>query len=231
MNTQAQLYIADQRGCSQTDFFRSFHTVNFGQYVAENREPVGALQVVNDNVLMAGNRLRMQVEENTDVLIVPVMGGLEYTSEVGNGFLEAGQTQLFSLISGMEYEIANPYETETINYLEIWLRNTATDFKPETQQMVFDLSDKNKLLPLFSANGSGQPTGFIGRFDGRAEGTYQAASTDNRIFVFVLNGVFEVQNRLLHERDALSLLHVPDSKVEFEALSNDAILLVLEMSI
>jgi quercetin 2,3-dioxygenase len=49
----------------------------------------------------------------------------------------------------------------------------------------------------------------------------------NDAFIFVIDGVFEVQNRLLHRRDAL-LLPAPE-KLEFEALSEGAILLVLEI--
>jgi len=46
------------------------------------------------------------------------------------------------------------------------------------------------------------------------------------VYVFVIEGAFEVQNRLLHARDGLSLSSA--TEVEFEALSNDAMLLILE---
>ena len=53
MNTQteAQIYLADQRGRSETDFFRSYHTFNFGQYVAEGRAQFGPLHLLNDDTL------------------------------------------------------------------------------------------------------------------------------------------------------------------------------------
>ncbi len=125
-STQAQLYLSDQRGYSQTDFFRSYHVFNFGPYTAEAREPFGALRVLNDNTLAAGRGVTMRVEQPTDVFILPLLGGLEYKSEVGNGFLETGQAQLFSLSRGMDYTINNPFETESINYLEIWLTRSRT---------------------------------------------------------------------------------------------------------
>ena len=46
-------------------------------------------------------------------------------------------------------------------------------------------------------------------------------------FVFIIEGAFEVQNRLLEARDGLSLWNL--SKLEFEALSNDAILMIIEV--
>lgn len=80
------------------------------------------------------------------------------------------------------------------------------------------------MLPLFSS----QARGFIGRYDGREEGIYEVQNPDaHGVFVFVIEGAFEVQNRLLHARDGLSLINV--AEVDFEALSNDAMLLILEI--
>lgn len=228
---QAQLYLADQRGCSQLDYFRSFHSFSFGQYVDEHKLSFGALQVLNDDTLTAGNRIRMQLESTTDVVIFPIVGGLEYKSSLGDGFLEAGQAQTFSLASGMDYEIINPYETEQINFLQIWLTNNSRDFTPGLRQTSFDLSDKNKLLPAFSVNENAlRSSGFIGKFDGREDGIYKLENPKAAgVFVFVINGVFEVQDRLLHERDGLSLMNIQEPVIEFEALSNDAILLLMEI--
>ncbi|WP_020606163.1 hypothetical protein [Spirosoma spitsbergense] len=233
-STQAQLYLSDQRGCSQTDFFRSYHVFNFGSYVAEARNPFGTLRVLNDNTLAAGHGITMQVEQHTDVLILPLLGGLEYESTRGNGFLETGQAQLFSLRSGMDYGINNPYETESINYLEIWFTNSLPAFTPGIDQTHFDLTVANKLLPLFSISHTGsvspQPgQSFIGRYAGRAEDRYHLKEPRNGVFVFVLRGVFEVQNRLLHQRDGLSLTNIQSGAVDFEALSNDAVLLLLDV--
>ncbi|GAB4017652.1 hypothetical protein GCM10028808_49670 [Spirosoma migulaei] len=232
--TQAQLYLSDQRGCSQVDYFRSFHGFNFGTYLEESRTPFGALHLLNDNTLKAGYRIGMQVEQNTNVILLPLVGGLEYNSPVGTGFLEAGQAQTLSLSAAMKYEISNPYETELINFLEIWLTNQSSKFTPEGHQTQFDLTNKNKLLPLFSIHEAGQHGyaqwhSFIGTYDGRKDDVYSMTDTTNGVFVFILSGAFEVQNRLLHARDGLALTTIDNGEVEFEALSNDAVLMILEV--
>ena len=235
--TQAQIYLADQRGCSQVAYLRSMHCFNFGQYVAEGRQPFGTLQLLNDDMLKPGHGVTMAMDANTEVIILPLVGGLEYKSSVGDGFLEAGQVQRFSLTNGMSYEIINPYETEFINYLVIWLVNSSAHFTPGLAQIPFDLQIKNKLLPLFdptNATTNGPAfRGFIGRYDGRAEDVYElhpsADPSSRGVFVFILSGAFEVQNRLLHERDGLALMAIQDTIVDFEALSNEALLLVLDV--
>lgn len=55
-------------------------------------------------------------------------------------------------------------------------------------------------------------------------------SKRNSLFVFVIQGVFEVQGRLLHARDGLGLWD-EENEVELEALSNDAIVLLTELSL
>ncbi|RYF72014.1 MAG: pirin, partial [Cytophagaceae bacterium] len=90
--TQAQIFLADQRGHSQTPVLRSFHTFNFGSYQNDSRTPFGALQLLNDDSLVAGASLSLTVEQPTDVLLLPINGGLAYTCDLTSGFLEPGQS-------------------------------------------------------------------------------------------------------------------------------------------
>ncbi|GAB3012877.1 pirin family protein [Spirosoma pulveris] len=230
--TQAQLYVADQRGCSQSRFFRSYHTFNFGQYANACRTPFGGLQVLNDDTLSPGNRLSVTVDADTAVVLIPLVGGLEFSSPFANSFLEAGQIQTVWLTKGMAYEVINPYETELINFVQLWFSGNPES--ASVSQSVIDLTTTNQLLPAFTLNPLNDDTqtaglGFIGRFDGRSEGVYTLNNPKNGVFAFVLSGVFEVQNRLLHERDGLSLMTIQGAEVDFEALSNNALLLLLEV--
>ena len=47
--------------------------------------------------------------------------------------------------------------------------------------------------------------------------------------VFVIHGAFEVENRLLESRDGLAIWNT--DRIELEALSNEAILLLLEIKL
>lgn len=225
MNTQteARIFLADQRGCSETTRFRSYHGFQFGAYRPEGRDPFGALYLLNDDTLRAGASLSLHLETPSDVLLLPVTGGLEYRGEGTGGFLEPGQVGLFSLTEGMSYTVSNPYERESIQFLQIGLSRPGTDVG--FRVFGFDFGTKNTLLPLLDPAGAA----FIGRYDGREEGTFsvKTAGQPRRLFVFILNGVFEVANRLLHDRDGLALTYREDGEVEFEALSNDAVLLLL----
>ncbi|HLO38529.1 MAG TPA: hypothetical protein VK173_08565, partial [Lacibacter sp.] len=67
----------------------------------------------------------------------------------------------------------------------------------------------------------------VGKFSGRAETVYYTERSSANVFVFVLEGAFEVEGRLLHARDGLALWQA--TSVEMEALSNDALVMVVEM--
>lgn len=221
---QAQIYLADQRGCSQTDIFRSFHTLNFGNYVAEGREVFGNLQAFNDDTLSAKHSLKIQLSESSIVIIIPVIGGLEYNNTLQNGFLEAGKGLMLSTQKGMEYEIINPYENEYINFVQIWLKNNFQESDPTLEEFGFDLNQKNQLHAIFSVNNQDS---FIGKYEGRKKEEYILKNPENGVFVFVIDGTFEVQDRLLQARDGLAISGI--EMIDFEALSDGAVILLISV--
>ena len=48
---------------------------------------------------------------------------------------------------------------------------------------------------------------------------------ESNVFAFVIDGVFEVQDRLLHARDGLALSNF--KAIDFEALSNESVILLI----
>ncbi|MRS65721.1 pirin [Larkinella terrae] len=226
--TEAQIYLAEQRGMTQTAGFRSFHTFNFGSYQHDSRGSFGGLTVFNDNTLLAGKNHTIQVEEPTEILLIPVVGGIELVDGLGESvFLGSGDVFHLTVFADQEYRIGNPYDSEAVNYLQIGLKvnPSAADSTSHFPLTTFDLANKNRLIPLFSSPNHNR-LGFIGKYGGRQYGIYTLSNPQNRLFVFVIEGAFEVQGRLLHPRDGLALWNLDE--LEFEALSNDAILLVME---
>ena len=67
----------------------------------------------------------------------------------------------------------------------------------------------------------------IGKFSGRGETIYKLPNRNSGLFAFVIEGAFEVEGRLLHARDGLTLWETEEA--EMEALSNDAIVLLIEL--
>lgn len=228
--TQAQIYLESLRGRFEADGFRSFRTFNFQEYSAADRGPFGTLDVLNDEVLMPECSHELHVEQFCQVILFPVMGAIEI-EERGKEpkFINAGEV-LFLLVSpDRHYTITNPYPDEAINYLQIRVNDgpfLSTPMSLSGINISFDLNEKNVLLPVRGYHGSSAHL-YIGQYDGRAEGIFTSWNADHAAFIFVIEGAFEVQNRLLERRDGLALRNA--ETVEFEALSNAAILLVIDL--
>ncbi|GAA0525504.1 pirin family protein [Chitinophaga japonensis] len=218
--TKGKIFLADERGRHETTWFRSYHTFNFGNYYHVHKQPFGALYVLNEDTLGGGRRLTLQVEEDTDIFLLPTVGAVNWQHTAGAPVLTgAGQALCFSATSGDTFTVSNPYEDALVNFLQLWIKRPGTPGSdiPEACDFYLD-QPKDRLLPLFDGRL------FIGKFNGRAETVHTVAHPGHGIFVFVIEGAFEVQHRLMNARDGLALWDVRE--IELEALSNDAILLV-----
>lgn len=228
--TQAQIYLEGLRGQFQADGFRSFRTFNFEEYRGAAREPLGTLEVLNDETLMPECGRELVVEQFCQVILLPLVGAIE-VEEKGREprFINSGEVLFLLASPDKHYTITNPYPDEAINYLQIRINDSqflSTPMSSSGITVPFDLSEKNVLLPV-SGDNAGSAHLFIGQYDGRAEGIFTSWNVDHNTFIFVIEGAFEVQNRLLERRDGLGLRNA--EAVEFEALSNGAILLVMDI--
>ena len=234
--SKGKIFLSEERGLNQLDWFRSYNTFNFGKYYNEYKTPFGALYVLNEDTLAGNRSFKMTVEEDSNIVLIPVVGAITYKDNSGNtGLLEAGQAQLLKVPKGGSFEITNPYESDLVKFLQLWIKAPAISTTPAAQSFSFDLSGKkNKLIEIFSPavgalqHASDLPVGLIGKFTGREEATYQILNS-NGLFAFVIEGAFEVQYRLLNAGDGLALWGLQE--VELEALSNDAIILLVEVPV
>lgn len=231
---KGKMFLADERGLNETEWFRSCNTFNFGKYYNENKDPFGNLYVVNEDTLDRGHSLRMIIEEHSYVLLVPVAGAIAYKDNLGNQtFIAAGQAQVLDLAKDAIVEITNPFKEGLVNFLQIWIRAGKAKETATSDPVTYDVNKYlNSLIKIFpeSFRTSSLPfTASIGKFSGRGETTYKLVSENSGLFAFVIEGAFEVEGRLLHAGDGLALWEIEEA--ELEALSNDAIILIMEIAL
>jgi redox-sensitive bicupin YhaK (pirin superfamily) len=215
-----KMYLSDERGLNEMPWFRTFNTFNFGRYFSEHKQPFGALYVLNEDVLAGNRSFRMEVETSSDIILIPIVGAITYFTPDGrNGLLEAGQAQVLHVQDA--FEIRNPYEHDLVKFLQLWIKSPAAS---PGSLVAVDLSKKDSLFTLHHTDNYRIA---IGKFNGRGEGSYHLHDKQRGVFVFNIEGAFEVQYRLLHEGDGLALWDI--DTVALEALSNDAILLIIEI--
>jgi hypothetical protein len=222
----AQIYKADFRGVTVFENFKRFTTFNFEKYQDDSRKPFGSLQFLNEEILAPKHKQTTVLVSDKEVFILPLFGGIEYKDSLGNeDFIRVEQIKHITAQKEMSFELSNPFE-ENVSYLQIGLDSKNQIFESSSKPFDFGLTNKNQLVSLFE---TANTLGFIGIYEGRKEGFYKLKNPSNGIFVFVINGAFEVENRLLESKDGLRLQQL--ESIEWEALSENAILLVLEISL
>lgn len=233
--TPGKIFLAEQRGHLETAQFRRYCTFNFGAYAAAHKGPFGPLLALNEETLAGHAAVALPAAQAVHVLVVPITGAVRAGGAPGAATrVEVEEIALLAVPAGGALHLANPHPDAQITCLHIWLAAEPTAEGAGCQLFAFDAAGlANRLAEVVPAAGpAGAPRPFrasLGRFAGRAEAVYGLHSATARFFAFVLAGAFEVEGRLLHAHDGLALWDAP--AVELEALSNDALVLVLELEL
>lgn len=228
--SKGKIFLGDERGLLENDNLRSLNIFNYGHFHHIHKEPFGTLYGLSENTLAADTNIKWTVTENTVVVLIPVVGIIRVNDNTGSeDQLQAGMAKLFHLPAGASYKVMNPYEDELVKYLQLWIK-TPINIADECQMAWFDLSNY-KLTELFLQKQAGEVkyACSLMKLNGRQDDIYYRKNTANGVFVYAIQGALEVQYRLMHEGDGLALWDVDE--VEFEALSNDAILLIVEVAL
>lgn len=232
IQAKGKIFLADERGLNETEWFRSLNVFNFGKYNNEHKQPFGNLYLLNDDMLAGDRSSNMLIEDDSYVILLPVSGAIVFKKQGHHSSLvAAGQVLVHFLHAGETFEISNPFKKDTVNFLQIWIKTDKKD-KFGTGALTYEnVNNKiNQLVKIFPGKALANDLSFsisVGKFSGRGETTY--IPSNNGCFLFVLNGAFEAAGRLLHERDGLALWDT--NEIEMEALSNDAMVLLIDTGI
>jgi hypothetical protein len=141
---------------------------------------------------------------------------------------------VYTLPANSSFTLINSYEQDTITFLQIWIKAKEPVYTISSQLYSFSINNiKNRLASIIpEANNNTEASEFpfslsIGQFGGRQETVYKLCSKEALFFGFVITGAFELEGRLMHEKDGLALWDVEE--VELEALSINALMLVVEL--
>ena len=227
-HTPGKIYLADQRALEETSVLRRYSTFNFDKYFSEHREPFGKLFLCNDESVAGGKLTFFLSKTDSYQIFFPVTGGLDIVQGGKEFSVDTGQVQVLNLGKGEVLEISNPYPDDVINYIQIGI---STDlFLLRASEMLFNFDfekDSGQLLEIISHPKLPFKLS-AGIFAGREEAVYAMKNKQSHFFCMVIDGAFEIEGRLMHARDGLALWDV--AHVELEALSNNAIVLVLEIA-
>jgi hypothetical protein len=233
MNTATQTYYqsrllkADRRGAILSSKHRNYSTFHFGAHRQAGSEPFGSLQFINDLAVAPGHTIfNLQNDEILDI-ILPVAGSVVYNGFENNS-LAVNPEQVLFLNDGRNnvYSLNNEHTGAWSNYLSIGLKRNDVSVQKHSVQKI-EFSHLNTLASLNIEKMAGGCYGYTGVYKGRTKANYTLKRPENGVFIYVIDGAFEVEDRLMEFRDGLALWDTPE--IEFESLSDNAVLLLLEV--
>ena len=228
--TPGKIFLADERGLVETHDFRRYCTLNFGSFSHPHKQPLSALLALNEEWLAGGAALALPMPEAAHVVLLPITGVIEVLLPGGDLLpVETEQMQVLTLPAGSTLHLQNPFPDAIIRFVHVWLRTEGDGTVAIGPAVAFSTEVlANRLAPLLPAGVNLPFAVSLGRFAGRHEVAYELPPS-RLFFAFVLAGAFEAEGRLLHESDGLALWNAATA-IEIEALSHDALLLVLEVA-
>jgi hypothetical protein len=222
--SKGKIFLADQRGLKETNKIKRYSTFNFEGFKNPDKTSVDILYMLNDEMLAGKQQTCFEVDRDSYIVILPITGAVNYLDNSENETdVEVEEAAIIYVEQGANITLSNPFENDIINYLCIGII-ASEPMENNPQFCNFDLSISNQLLKIkasevpFVLN--------IGRFEGRKEAIYKL-NKSAKLYAFVISGAFEVDGRLLHEKDGLALWDTEE--VELEALSNNALIFLMEL--
>ena len=228
-------HAADSRGDANHGWLKSKHTFSFANYHNPERMGFGALRVINDDFVIAGQGFGKHSHRDMEIISIPLSGKLGHGDNIGNnGIIETGEIQVMSAGTGITHSEMNADNHEAVSFLQIWVIPNKMNVEPRYQQIRMDeLMKPNAFNQILSPNSDDagvwihQDAWFsMGDFDKGVTETYQLKNPNNGVYIFVISGKVVINGNTLDTRDGLG---VWDTKNFTMDVLDDARVLLMEV--
>lgn len=207
-------HAAKTRGNANHGWLNANHSFSFANYQNPERMNFGALRVLNDDTIAAGMGFGTHPHENMEIITIPLEGDLEHKDSMGNiGVINKGEIQVMSAGTGVHHSEYNKNADQAVKVLQLWVFPKKQNVTPRYDQMsVRDLKKPNDFYQVLSPNSEDagmwvhQDTWFhLGEFDVEKSLDYTIKKPGNGVYVFVIEGSFNVEGESLKIRDAIGI--------------------------
>ena len=207
-------HAADSRGDANHGWLKSKHTFSFANYHNPERMGFGALRVINDDFVIAGQGFGKHSHRDMEIISIPLSGKLGHGDNIGNnGIIETGEIQVMSAGTGITHSEMNGDDKEEVKFLQIWVIPNKMNVEPRYQQVrMDDILKPNEFNQVLSPNADDagvwihQDAWFsMGDFDKGVTETYQLKNPNNGVYIFVISGKVVINGNTLDTRDGLGV--------------------------
>ena len=224
---------AKDRGHADHGWLNAHHMFSFANYYNPEQMGFGTLRVLNDDVIQGGTGFSTHPHNNMEIITVPLKGAIRHRDSMGNeGVIESGEVQVMSAGMGILHSEMNGLSKEETNITQIWVIPNKQNVHPRYDQIKFSF-EPNNLQQIVSPNPDDEGSWIYsdswfnhGVYDAGSTFTYDLHLQENGLFVFVIEGLLEVQGQKLEARDGFGI--EGQNTVDFK-VNQDSRFLLLEV--
>lgn len=161
------------------------------------------------------------IKESGYLILMPLLNGIRLNMNGFNWNIKANQVFVYYLEKGSIIEIQGELKEEYSYLYSLFLIRPHAQISNSIAPIVLEKNNHlNKIVrhSLFNV--------FLGKFQDRKESELPLKKVERSWLVISLTGIFEVHDRLIESRDLLSI--GSDEHVDFESLSEDSLLMVID---
>jgi redox-sensitive bicupin YhaK (pirin superfamily) len=229
------LHKSETRGHANHGWLDSHHTFSFANYYNPERVQFGALRVLNDDRVAAGEGFGTHPHDNMEIVSIPLFGELEHKDSMGNhGVITTGEIQVMSAGTGIFHSEFNKNKDREVRFLQIWVLPNKKNVTPRYDQIpINDIVKPDELCQILSPYPNDQGVWIhqnawfhIGELSEGWEGKYQLKSPGNGVYFFVIEGGVTVAGQALNRRDGFGVSEIDEIEITANSLTK---LLVMEV--
>ncbi|RKQ50254.1 hypothetical protein BXY85_1268 [Roseivirga pacifica] len=216
------VHTADSRGYANHGWLKSRHTFSFAGYYDPERVHFGALRVLNDDEVAAGQGFGTHPHDNMEIVSIPLFGDLEHKDSTGrHKVIKQGDVQIMSAGTGIQHSEYNHNADQDVHFLQIWVFPKERGIEPRYEQKSYSAEDRmNKWQTVVSPEGGealwiNQDAYFsLANLDAGETLTYKTNKAGNGVYLFVLNGEVTAAGEKLDTRDAVGVSETDSFEVK-----------------
>lgn len=229
------LHTSASRGHSNHKWLDSHHTFSFASYYNPERVCFGALRVLNDDRVAAGEGFGTHPHDNMEIVSIPLFGDLEHKDSMEHhGTITTGEIQVMSAGTGIFHSEFNKNTDKEVQFLQIWVIPNKKNMTPRYDQIsIADIAKPDELTQILSPNPNDQGVWihqnawfYMGELSKGWKGNYQLNDKTNGVYFFVIEGDVSIAGQTLNRRDGLGVSEADDIEI---TTNSDVRLLVMEV--
>ncbi len=138
---------AEDRGHANHGWLDTYHTFSFADYYEADYMGFSVLRVINQDRVAPGRGFPTHGHKHMEIISYVLEGALEHEDSNGNrSLMRPGEVQLMSAGKGIRHSEFNASDTETLEFLQMWVLPSEMDTKPRYQQKVFPQDERRERL-------------------------------------------------------------------------------------